>query len=268
MKKKKAIALKQAAVFLAVLSSPLSSHALSITVGTTTITDGGAGDTNAAGGVIDFSLVNVNGVTGIYNISGTVNETSAGTTNVTSGATLTLTNLDIQAVTGTVNDTIIFDSSVFAPLGLPANGTAAVDGAWTSGASNTPAAIAGSDVTLSGWTVGNWEWNAMVGTNQEFVSPFAAASALSNAGASFNDPGVTQPMPDLITPWFGQTLVQADWTSLRGKLEFNLANSGDGLWMPGSADLVAGDVPAVPVPAAFWLFASGIAGLFAYRKKH
>ena len=240
-----------------------SALAISVTVGSTTIVDGGVGDTNATSGIIDFSLTSVNGTSGTYNISGTVNETITGTTSLTSGATLTLTNLDIQAITGNVNDTIIFDSSTFPVFALPANGVTNIDGNWTNGASNTATAVTNGDVTLTGWNVGNWEWNGNVGINQEFLLPFSSSSVNSSGGSTFATAGINNPMPDLITPYFGQVLTQADWTSVRGKLEFNLANSGDGLWMPGSAEIVTAEISAVPLPATVWLFASGLTGLLA-----
>ncbi len=251
-----------------VISKP--ALALSITVGGTTIFDGGAGDANPAAGVIDFSLANVSGNTGFYDISGTVQESIAGNSFVTSGAALTLTNLDISATTANVADEIVFDSSQFPVFALPANGVANVDGNWTTGSSNAPATISGASVGLSGWNVGNWQWASMVGNGQEFVLPFSQAVADSTTGSVFATTVVSAPMPDLITPYYFFTATQADWTSVRGKLSFNLVNSGDGIWMPGSAEILTGDlVSTVPLPSSMVLLVSGALGLagFATRRK-
>jgi len=248
---------------LAAMSS--SCLALSVTIGTTTIIDGGAGDTNPAAGVIDFSLASVTGSSGTYSISGTVIENTTGTTSLTSGAALTLTNLDIEALTGNVNDTIAFDSSTFPIFSLPATGIAYLSGNWTSGSSNAAAPISGADLTLNAWNVGDWQWNSQSGTNAPFVVPFSTASADSTS-ASFNVIGAQASLPNTITPYYGFVADQADWTSVRGTLAFNLANAGDGFWLPSSADIETGDLvtTVVPLPGGVWLFLSGLAG-FASR---
>lgn len=245
----------------------MPAQALIISLGTSSIIDNGAGDSNTAIGVIDFSLTGINGTSGTYNASGTVTEISNGTTSVTNSTSMTLTNLDIEATSGTVNDTIVFQSTNFPVLSLPSPGNIMLDGNWTSGASNTPTLVSGGDVRLSGYLSGDWQWGAYQGTNSEFFVPFNyTSSILSGAGASFGPvTGTPLIIPAANTdPFFGFNLDQADFTSVIGKLEFNLANSGDGLWLPGSADVSVG---AVPVPASFWLFGSGLLGLLGITKR-
>ncbi len=243
-------------------------QALTITLGSSMIVDDDPlYDFNSTPGVIDFNLTGISGTSGTYNASGTVTETVSGTTTVTNGSTMTLTNLNIEATSGTVNDTIVFQSTNFPILTLPAPGNVMLDGNWTSGAGNAPTLVSGGDVRLSGYLFGDWQWAVSQGTNSEFLIPFNyTPSILSGAGAIFGPvTGTPLIIPAANTdPFFGYNLDQADFTSVIGKLEFNLANSGDGLWLPGSAEVSVG---AVPVPAAFWLFGSGVLGLLGLAKR-
>ena len=258
-------------VGMAVLCISVPTQAMLITLGGSTIMDNGLGDTNSATGVIDFNLTGISGTSGTYNASGTVTEVSSGTTSVTNGVSMTLTNLDIEATSGSVNDTIVFQSTSGPLISLPSTGSVSLDGNWTSGASNVPSLVSGGDVALTGFLFGDWLWGVSVGTSSEFPVGFSTTGLItSGAGSSFGPTGASVIIPAANTDLFyGQILDQADFSSIVGKLDFNLNNSGDGVWLPGSADIYMGDVSAVPVPAAVWLFGSGLIGLigFAKRKK-
>ena len=246
-------------------------QALTITLGSTTIVDGDVNDLNGATGVIDFSLTGINGGSGTYDASGTLTEAMTGTSASISSTAMTLTNLDIMATSGAVSDTILFQSTAGPIISLPATGNVELDGNWTSGsATNAVASVTGGGVALSAYLFGDWEWGVNTVTNGEFFVPFGDTSTISSGSGSSFGPVVSSSLtiPAANTdPFLGQVLTQADFTSIIGKLDFTLANSGDGLWLPGSADVQM--VSSVPVPAAFWLFGSGLVGLigFAKRKK-
>lgn len=65
------------------------------------------------------------------------------------------------------------------------------------------------------------------------------------------------------------------WDSTNGVLTYDLASFGikseSGFYIAYSPycanDLIGGSVSAVPIPAAVWLFASGLIGLVAFRRR-
>lgn len=246
------------------------SQAMLVSLGSTTIVDNGAGDTNMAIGVIDFNLMGLSGTSGTYNASGTVTEVTSGSTTVTNGINITLTNLDIEATSGAASDTIVFQSTSGPLISLPSPGSVSLDGNWTSGASNAPSLISGSNIALSGYLFGDWQWGAIVGAASEFPVGFSGTGGVTSDSGSVFGPvaGGSLIIPAANTvPFFGQPLYQADFTSIVGKLDFNLNNNGDGLWLPGSANVYMGETSAVPVPAAVWLFGSGLMGLIGFARR-
>ena len=234
---------------LLIASTP--SHALSVAVGSTVIADDGSGDTcGSSPGIICFSNL---GVPGAYNIiSGTL---------VKSGSTFTLTNLDIEALAASVSGGISFSDNVL--FAAPAVGSVTLDGNWTSGPSNAPAAISGGSIYFSNWATGDYMWNGGNTIGYQGVEVASASGStfgpLTNSG-SMNFPcyGETLGSGTGICFFAPLTVYSPTFSAVGGTLSFSLAAAGDGIWLPGSAEIT---VSSVPLPGAVWLLTSGLAGL-------
>lgn len=189
-------------------------------------------------------------VAGQYNLAGDL---------TWDGTTVKLTNVNIEALTANVSGEINY--SYIGTIAAPAVVAVKLDGNWTSGStSNTPVTISGGSIGLTAWATGGWTWNGIS------TMDYYGVSVASSSGGSFG-PSTNGGAMDLLCGapgpsfwWFGYlcTSYSSTFSAVGGRLSFSLAAAGDGIWLPGSAEVT---VSEVPLPGAVWLLTSGLAGL-------
>ena len=200
------------------------------------------------------------GTTGTYNISFTLTEAPN---------SLKLTNLDIQATSANAHDIIVFTSTII-PIG-PGSLSVDVNGGWYNNSSGSGydsftgynGTVGSGSLDVQDWLTGTFLWNGAPVAMPSPVFPINAVSVSSSSGNPFSSVS-SSPIPAVGSTYLGHPIEAVNFTGIYGMLDFTLANAGDGLWLPGSIDITAA---SVPVPAAAWLFGSGLLGLIGVARR-
>lgn len=245
------------------------------------IIDNGTGDLDPATDIIRFNEPNIvipgSGGFGAYRASGTLKMGGGGA----QSSTLTLTDLDIEAtgltgVTNQVPGSIVFSHNLGTSLPLPVSGSGSLDGNWTLGnVSNAPATVTDGSISFNagtlftGTVLNGSTIFSFVDEPLQYLDPQGGLNSLSSDGnifgpLSYSGNNVFAVGDTIYLDW---KILSGSATGLSGDLGFSLINVGDGFYLPGSATVGISSV--VPLPAAGWLFGSGLIGLagMARRRK-